>query len=370
MVVDDTPATSAKHAADLDSVEFAAWPSRAFPIQGSGSRNVVQVILKRSVLNAIREHGLSRTDVEVCGVLVGNGYRDERGPFVYVEATIKGDHSDSKIAQVTFTAETWNHIQNEMDRRFEQQRILGWYHTHPGFGIFLSPMDMFIHDNFFNANEQLALVYDPLGGDDGLFVWRGGKAIEHQYLIEEDVAKDVTSATDEPRKVSATAGAQMPESELAGRLRHLERRQTALTAVVALLAALVLSGPWLIAWVHPPSGAPTSPVPQDRNRVQDPSQNANRTQTPGLPGAQASPMPVPPPSTLPPSMQLAPQLAPNQPNKMGDSPLSEIKQPSSDDQSKGRGKNDDQRRAAQPDKPGDPAQIVDPMKTLPQPAHP
>ena len=38
-----------------------------------------QVVIKRSVLEAIRKHGLSSTDVEVCGVLVGACYQDERG---------------------------------------------------------------------------------------------------------------------------------------------------------------------------------------------------------------------------------------------------------------------------------------------------
>ena len=36
-------------------------------------------------------------------------------------------------------------------------------------------MDLFIHDNFFNFPWQIAFVYDPLGGDEGSFVWRAGK---------------------------------------------------------------------------------------------------------------------------------------------------------------------------------------------------
>jgi proteasome lid subunit RPN8/RPN11 len=41
--------------------------------------------------------------------------------------------------------------------------MVGWYHTHPDWGVFLSSMDMFICDNFFNKLD-VAYVIDP---------WRG-----------------------------------------------------------------------------------------------------------------------------------------------------------------------------------------------------
>ena len=162
---------------DIDLVDAAEWPSRDFPLDDGRRENSVRGVIKQSVLNDIHRHGQETTDVEICGVLVGNGYRDERGPFVYVEANIRGRHSDSKTAQVTFTGETWNHIHNELDREHPELQILGWYHTHPGFGIFLSGMDLFIHENYFSGEHQLAFVYDPIGGDEGLFVWRNGKAV-------------------------------------------------------------------------------------------------------------------------------------------------------------------------------------------------
>jgi len=47
-------------------------------------------------------------------------------------------------------------------------------------------MDLFIQDNFFNLPWQVALVYDPIGEKEGLFVWRKGKSEKEGYLIEED----------------------------------------------------------------------------------------------------------------------------------------------------------------------------------------
>jgi proteasome lid subunit RPN8/RPN11 len=145
-----------------------------------------QAVVRRMVLDEIHGHGKSITAAEVCGVLVGNVYRDEHGPYLYIGSAIRGDRASGLATQVTFTAETWSAIQVVMDRDHPDERIVGWYHTHPGFGIFLSGMDLFIQDHFFNLPWQVAFVYDPIGGDEGMFFWREGKADRQAFLIEEE----------------------------------------------------------------------------------------------------------------------------------------------------------------------------------------
>src|SRR3712207_9565583 len=51
---------------------------------------------------------------------------------VYIEANIRGNFASGRAAQVTFTAKTWQHIQDVLDKDYPDMRILGWYHTHPG----------------------------------------------------------------------------------------------------------------------------------------------------------------------------------------------------------------------------------------------
>ena len=52
--------------------------------------------------------------------------------------------------------------------------IVGWYHTHPDFGIFLSSHDLFIHRHFFAQPLQVAYVVDPIRQTRGFFQWRDG----------------------------------------------------------------------------------------------------------------------------------------------------------------------------------------------------
>ncbi|HEY8668068.1 MAG TPA: Mov34/MPN/PAD-1 family protein [Tepidisphaeraceae bacterium] len=182
--------TTAEHPLDLERdiarIDYSQWPAGTFPQARGQRRPGYQVVIAQSVLNAMYKHGHSMPQTEICGVLVGRGMQDELGPFLLVDASIEGDHAEGHAAQVTFTADTWLHIQEVMDREHADRRIVGWYHTHPGFGIFLSGMDLFIQDNFFNLPWQFAFVYDPVNDEQGLFAWKEGRAARSDFLVMED----------------------------------------------------------------------------------------------------------------------------------------------------------------------------------------
>lgn len=121
---------------------------------------------------------------EVGGILVGDALRDENGPYVRVDDIIEALHAEESGTELTITHATWNHIHEQMDSTHTGKRILGWYHTHPNFGIFLSERDQFIQQSFFNLSFQIALVYDPVRKVHGVFSWRDGKPWRvRQYWI-------------------------------------------------------------------------------------------------------------------------------------------------------------------------------------------
>ncbi|MDR2438595.1 MAG: Mov34/MPN/PAD-1 family protein [Planctomycetaceae bacterium] len=148
--------------------------------------NGFQLVVCRSVLNQMKEHGRTSMHAEVGGMLVGNLYWDSE-PFLLIKASIIGKYTDGNVASVTFTAETWNHVWQEQEKHYPETNIIGWYHTHPGFGIFLSRMDLFICEHTFNAPHQVAYVYDPQSEDEGWFIWKDSIPIKMKPLVIEDV---------------------------------------------------------------------------------------------------------------------------------------------------------------------------------------
>jgi len=127
------------------------------------------VRIRSDVARRIRQHARSNSKTEVCGVLIG---RADDGA-TSIEACIAGINAAQGGAHVTFTQDTWEHIYKIKDRDYPDDRIVGWYHSHPGFGVFLSDHDTFIHRNFFSSAQQVAWVYDPHSDEEGCFGWVG-----------------------------------------------------------------------------------------------------------------------------------------------------------------------------------------------------
>ena len=134
-----------------------------------------RIYIEEEVFKTIQNHSNETTSVELCGVLIGEVRFDVSGNYLYVCGSIRGEKAKNSGVNVSFTPETWDYIHEVREEKYPDYSIIGWYHTHPGFGIFLSDMDKFIQDYFFNQPYQIALVVDPKASLNGIFTWQNGK---------------------------------------------------------------------------------------------------------------------------------------------------------------------------------------------------
>jgi proteasome lid subunit RPN8/RPN11 len=134
------------------------------------------IFLDRRTADAIERHALRDTSVELGGIMLGHECVDDQTgePFVWVTESLEAKHYENTQASFTYTHDSWEEITRERDRLHPELDIVGWYHTHPDFGIFLSSHDLFIHRNFFDQPLQLAYVVDPIRQTRGFFRWRDG----------------------------------------------------------------------------------------------------------------------------------------------------------------------------------------------------
>jgi proteasome lid subunit RPN8/RPN11 len=132
------------------------------------------IFVDLDVMRDMEDHALSDTSVELGGVMLGGQYEDQDGrPFVMVTDSLRAEHYESTKGSFKFTHDTWERITRERDLFPQDMQMVGWYHTHPDWGVFLSGMDKFICDNFFNKPLDVALVIDPSRQDRGFFQWTG-----------------------------------------------------------------------------------------------------------------------------------------------------------------------------------------------------
>ena len=142
---------------------------------GDPTPAAVDITIEEPALRASQAHALSSLNREVAGVLVGP--RPEKQPDgryrVHILDTIIAKYTVMHGASVTYTPESWRYMTDKLHERYPDETavIVGWYHTHPGFGIFLSGMDLFIHQNFFTQIWHVAFVLDPRAQTSGFFSW-------------------------------------------------------------------------------------------------------------------------------------------------------------------------------------------------------
>lgn len=123
-------------------------------------------------LDQMREHAKSFSNTEIFGLLLGHVYKSPSGRL----RTLIEDFIPAKSFYRTTLSSVEVSPQEllRMDRIYEQLQEkrgflkVGWFHTHPGHGIFMSHTDKDNH-RMYSKNWQVALVIDPVQSSYGFF---------------------------------------------------------------------------------------------------------------------------------------------------------------------------------------------------------
>ena len=135
---------------------------------------VVSVFVTQRAFVRCSTHAASDLDNEVGGWLIGKWRADRRTgeQFVIVEGILPALHTRHGSAYLTFTQDTQLALYDEMKEQYPGKELVGWYHTHPRMGVFLSSYDTWLHANFFPELYQVALVIEPFSATGGFFIRR------------------------------------------------------------------------------------------------------------------------------------------------------------------------------------------------------
>jgi len=149
----------------------------------------LEITCPPEVMESIEKHCFSELQVEVGGFLLGTHTEG----VSEITVAVKAAKTKESQTQLTFTHETWDELHKLIDEKYPELELIGWYHSHPGFGVFLSDYDAFIQHSFFSGPQNVALVVDPLKGERGWFISRKEKV---ELLKEEKTDRDKVSTRD------------------------------------------------------------------------------------------------------------------------------------------------------------------------------
>jgi proteasome lid subunit RPN8/RPN11 len=234
---------------DHRAIDDLAIEERAAPVGQAAFR----VFLREEAFDEVVGRGDGSPKREVGGVLVGEVLRDEHGPYVVVQAALAALRAEATDSELTFTHAAWDEIHREMDRRFANKRIVGWYHTHPNFGVFLSDRDQFIQRSFFDLPFQVALVYDPVRREHGVYAWRENRPwrVRQYWIGSQEVLWDGPRetaggrASSEPAADGSRSSTPPPDERRGERIPSEQDPQSSVPLswlAIGLVVAAVLGG--------------------------------------------------------------------------------------------------------------------------------
>jgi proteasome lid subunit RPN8/RPN11 len=161
-------------------------PARQVDAMGTVAGDDLQIFLREETLREIVLYTKSDLRHELGGVLPGSFYRHRGRLWIEIDGYIKAQQYVNTAASFKFTHDTWSAITREKEARFADKPLVGWQHSHPGYGVFLSGMDLFIQTHFFNLPYQVALVVDPRADTLGFFQWKHGKVAPCGFFYVRD----------------------------------------------------------------------------------------------------------------------------------------------------------------------------------------
>lgn len=194
------------------------------------------------------DHMYSNTDIEMGGFFIGT-LRDGQAT---IDASIPALSAPSSLVNLTFDHDTWSDVVTQVDRDHAGKVIVGWFHSHPGHGVFLSGYDEFIQTSFFSADGMVALVVDPRDGSTGWFTTVDG-------AIDDPIRDSIPPAKPNRSRNAAAASA----------ITAADDGPSRTTIVVSALVAAIIGalGGFLIARAVVDTGETTSP--QTNRTVQE-----------------------------------------------------------------------------------------------------
>lgn len=145
---------------------------------------VFPVYIYDNVLNRIKELS-NNSEKEIFGYLVGNLLKWKEMIYVIIEEQL---FIEDAVHSNQFSTSQIKGKAGEYEKKFrnlknkkmnENLRIVGWWHSHPDFGCFLSSTDLHTQEYFFPESYQVALVIDPIRDEFKFFTL--DKASEKEY---------------------------------------------------------------------------------------------------------------------------------------------------------------------------------------------
>lgn len=132
------------------------------------------------MINHSKRYG--RIHREAMGFMLGDVCRQDRYRFVIVRDIVTGALLSS-ADRVRFDNDSYSELFSELDSSGFDYVIVGWYHSHPGYGCFMSQIDLNTQVTSFHESYHSAVVVDPINKEIQAFKLKGKRCTNVDFAV-------------------------------------------------------------------------------------------------------------------------------------------------------------------------------------------
>ena len=112
-------------------------------------------------LYGILKHCQELIPNEAIGFLIGHRYRWMNKDYVMIIDYLPTDSISTRYSVKIKEGGIAPYFKKLL-KKYNDFQIVGWYHSHPGYGVFMSEVDVKSHKTYFREPYHVALVVDPI----------------------------------------------------------------------------------------------------------------------------------------------------------------------------------------------------------------
>jgi len=121
------------------------------------------------------------------GYLVGDYCRWKNKEYTIIEDAVT---SDLETTSVSVHFQAFEKAFDQLDKIDFDYVIVGWYHSHPGHGCFMSQTDISTQKRMFNKPFHSAVVVDPINKEFKVYKMTGNVPEEKVFAIYKDLDEE------------------------------------------------------------------------------------------------------------------------------------------------------------------------------------
>lgn len=137
--------------------------------------NDIKIYVEDYVYTYLYQYARSGGNKEKLAALAGKRIVIDGQLNIIISGAIQAKNTKEQKGMESFTDETWEYINGQMQHYFKGLCLVGWVHTQPSFGTFLMAKDETFHKEYFKEPWQVLFVIDSLDKLDTFFIHNAEK---------------------------------------------------------------------------------------------------------------------------------------------------------------------------------------------------